>query len=226
MIELLNPITCIKCGKRLVKGDKVVIHSDGRLWCSPCYPERPGEWAEQSPPAAPPPTNCQNEPAFPGARTVVFSIRAPDMVCHQPTEFCATEEPHSWTACGEVSGDRGAAPPTDEMVKLVRDMIAADIVENGAGVRTLVVREALSAILSPGSTPLPPTPTLTTAQQGNVNELEMGDGLYYVAQEAAFAPGIVKEWPAVIKHPKDKNGRLVRRKWPKSGGLSQGEPTE
>jgi hypothetical protein len=47
MIELLNPITCIKCGKRLVKGDKVVIHSDGRLWCSPCYPERPGEWAEQ-----------------------------------------------------------------------------------------------------------------------------------------------------------------------------------
>jgi hypothetical protein len=125
-----------------------------------------------------------------------------------------------------LAGDRGAAPPTDEMVKLVRDMIAADIVENGAGVRTIVVREALSAILSPGSTPLPPTPTLTTAQQGNVNELEMGDGLYYVAQEAAFAPGIVKEWPAVIKHPKDKNGRLVRRKWPKSGGLSQGEPTE
>ena len=32
----------------------------------------------------------------------------------------------------------------------------------------------------------------------------------YVAQECAFVPGIVKEWPAVIKHPKDCHGRLVK----------------
>jgi hypothetical protein len=33
---------------------------------------------------------------------------------------------------------------------------------------------------------------------------------YYVAQEMAMAPGIVKEWPEIIKHPKSKNGRLKK----------------
>lgn len=42
-------------------------------------------------------------------------------------------------------------------------------------------------------------------------ELRQGDGGHYITQEAAFAPGIVREWPTVIKHPKDRNGRLVRR---------------
>lgn len=33
---------------------------------------------------------------------------------------------------------------------------------------------------------------------------------YYIAQEAAMAPGIVKEWPEIIKHPTNKNGRLKK----------------
>lgn len=34
--------------------------------------------------------------------------------------------------------------------------------------------------------------------------------VYYVAQEMAMAPGIVKDWPNIIKHPTDRNGRLKR----------------
>lgn len=34
--------------------------------------------------------------------------------------------------------------------------------------------------------------------------------VFYVAQEMAMAPGIVKDWPTVIMHPTDKNGRLVK----------------
>jgi hypothetical protein len=48
----------------------------------------------------------------------------------------------------------------------------------------------------------------------NLADLAQGDGLYYVAQEAAFAPGISggpDAWPAVITSPKVKNGRLVKR---------------
>lgn len=45
-------------------------------------------------------------------------------------------------------------------------------------------------------------------------ELRQGCGRYYITQETAFAPGIVKEWPKVIKHPKDRNGRLVMRIFP------------
>lgn len=47
-----------------------------------------------------------------------------------------------------------------------------------------------------------------------LQELRQGNGLYYVAQEAAFAPGIAGEWPAVVKAPQSKHGRLVRRFWP------------
>lgn len=32
----------------------------------------------------------------------------------------------------------------------------------------------------------------------------------YVTQEKAFAPGIVKDWPDVINHPEDSNGRLTK----------------
>lgn len=33
---------------------------------------------------------------------------------------------------------------------------------------------------------------------------------YYVAQEKAMAPGIVKDWPEIILLPKNKNGRLKK----------------
>lgn len=39
---------------------------------------------------------------------------------------------------------------------------------------------------------------------------EEAQTVYYVAQERAMAPGVVTDWPDVIKHPKDKNGRLVK----------------
>ena len=45
-----------------------------------------------------------------------------------------------------------------------------------------------------------------------IQELESGDGVYYVAQERAFAPGIADGWPKVIPAPHTKNGRLVLRK--------------
>lgn len=33
---------------------------------------------------------------------------------------------------------------------------------------------------------------------------------YYQPQEIAFCPDIVKDWPKIILHPTDKNGRLKR----------------
>jgi hypothetical protein len=50
-----------------------------------------------------------------------------------------------------------------------------------------------------------------------LDELRKGDGLYYVAQERAFATGIAGNWPPVIAHPTSTHGRLVRRYWPKKG---------
>jgi len=38
----------------------------------------------------------------------------------------------------------------------------------------------------------------------------------YIAQERAFAPGIVKDWPEIIPHPTNPNGRLVKYALPKS----------
>ncbi len=46
-----------------------------------------------------------------------------------------------------------------------------------------------------------------------LEELTSGDGIYYIPQEKAFAPGIVKNWPGVISHPTDPHGRLVKRIW-------------
>lgn len=37
---------------------------------------------------------------------------------------------------------------------------------------------------------------------------------WYETQERAFAPGIADGWPAVIKAPHTKHGRLVRRESP------------
>jgi hypothetical protein len=57
----------------------------------------------------PAPTNCQNEPPYPAHCTVVLSISAPEMVCHQASERCPTEYPHKIAVCGEF--DRRAALP-------------------------------------------------------------------------------------------------------------------
>lgn len=42
-------------------------------------------------------------------------------------------------------------------------------------------------------------------------ELELGDGVYYVTQESAFAPGVSGQWPEVIPAPHTPHGRLVKR---------------
>jgi hypothetical protein len=125
-------------------------------------------------------------------------------------------------------------PPTDEMVKLVRDMIAADIVENGAGVRTLVVREALSAILSPGSTPLPPTPP------HGLNDLEIKELREILAsynpEFAEHVLAVVSPTPSAINHEEliMKYMRLVAhcegvtfvRKWDRTEEFSDAEWAE
>ena len=49
----------------------------------------------------------------------------------------------------------------------------------------------------------------------HLDELDSGDGLYYIAQELGFATNNVKEWPNIIKHPTNKRGRLVKRTMPK-----------
>jgi hypothetical protein len=45
--------------------------------------------------------NAQHEPAYPGADTVVLSIRAPNMVAHSTSERCGLEVPHLISECGE-----------------------------------------------------------------------------------------------------------------------------
>ncbi len=47
------------------------------------------------------PTNCQQEPNYPGVRTVVFALRFPDMTAHAPTRRCGIQEPHAIAECGE-----------------------------------------------------------------------------------------------------------------------------
>lgn len=62
---------------------------------------------------------------------------------------------------------------------------------------------------------------LSEAEWALVQEIRAGDGIYYVAQERAMAPGIAGEWPAVIPKPKNKNGRLVKRQWPVSSPTTE-----
>ena len=47
------------------------------------------------------PAKCQHEPPFPDHDTVTISIRSPDLVAHQPSDRCVTEEPHAISRCGE-----------------------------------------------------------------------------------------------------------------------------
>lgn len=53
--------------------------------------------------------------------------------------------------------------------------------------------------------------TMNTEIQTLSAELAELTPVYYITQEAAFAPGIVKEWPDVISLPGNKNGRLVKK---------------
>jgi hypothetical protein len=56
------------------------------------------------------PTNCQQEPGYPGVETVCCSLRAPNTLCHAPTSRCAIQEPHAWADCAEVLALPGSAP--------------------------------------------------------------------------------------------------------------------
>jgi hypothetical protein len=49
------------------------------------------------------PTNCQQEPGYPGADTVVMSIRFPDLTCHYPAPDCRIQEPHQVAECGRFA---------------------------------------------------------------------------------------------------------------------------
>jgi hypothetical protein len=56
---------------------------------------------------------------------------------------------------------------------------------------------------------------LSKRQRALIRELSSGDGIYYVTQERAMAPGISGKWPLIIQHPATKNGRLIQRRWKK-----------
>ena len=45
--------------------------------------------------------DCRNEPPYPYHRTVVFSLSAPTMTAHIPSNRCAIEHPHEIADCGE-----------------------------------------------------------------------------------------------------------------------------
>jgi hypothetical protein len=46
--------------------------------------------------------NCQQEPPYPGADTVIMSLRDPDWVMHLRSEECPCEYPHLWDRCGRA----------------------------------------------------------------------------------------------------------------------------
>ena len=54
-------------------------------------------------PARPRQTNCEQEPAYPGMPTVVWSFRFPDhdLTVHLATDRCALEYPHPIAECAE-----------------------------------------------------------------------------------------------------------------------------
>lgn len=52
----------------------------------------------------PAPRDCRNEPPYPGAATVVFALRAPQLTCHDVTRRCTIQEPHQIADCGEWQG--------------------------------------------------------------------------------------------------------------------------
>jgi hypothetical protein len=56
------------------------------------------------------PTNCQQEPPYPGAEHVVLmSLRFPDTTAHWPHTDCDIQEPHLIAECGVfgVKGGKG-----------------------------------------------------------------------------------------------------------------------
>lgn len=55
-----------------------------------------------------PPRNCQHEPPYPGHRTVVCTLRDPELVAHRASPECAREAPHPVAECGEF-----LPPPVD-----------------------------------------------------------------------------------------------------------------
>lgn len=59
------------------------------------------------------PQDAQHEPPYPGADTVVMSIRDPDLLVHGKHADCPHEAPHRWDECGAASrpsGDTQEAP--------------------------------------------------------------------------------------------------------------------
>ena len=50
--------------------------------------------------------------------------------------------------------------------------------------------------------------------------LSTGDGIYYITQERAMAPGIADGWPEVIPAPHTPHGRLVRRQFDRAALLA------
>jgi hypothetical protein len=45
-------------------------------------------------------SDCQTEPHYPGADTVVFSFRSPEWLCHDRRPDCPHEGPHRFNDCG------------------------------------------------------------------------------------------------------------------------------
>ena len=54
------------------------------------------------------PTDLICEPPYPDHKTVLFSVRFPDMTGHLATARCPIEEPHLISECAEFEADRPA----------------------------------------------------------------------------------------------------------------------
>ena len=50
-------------------------------------------------------TNCQQEPRYPGAETVVCSIRYPHLTSHLAHAECPIEGPHTIAECGRFASE-------------------------------------------------------------------------------------------------------------------------
>lgn len=46
--------------------------------------------------------NCQQEPPYPGADTIIMSIRDPEWVLHKRCDECPCEYPHLWDRCAKT----------------------------------------------------------------------------------------------------------------------------
>lgn len=50
-------------------------------------------------------TDCRYEPGYSEHETVMFSMGAPDLVCHRASARCGVECPHGIAECGEFLVD-------------------------------------------------------------------------------------------------------------------------